>query len=82
MSYRTTNEQAQQIINILRREPSNRIEDMGSQIHPLIHIDVLHEVILSMTCPIVCVGELNNERWHELCLERTNEIIEQIGYQP
>lgn len=82
MSYRTTNERAQQVISILRREPSNRIEDMGSQIHPLIHIDVLREVILSMTCPIVCVGEINNERWHDICLARTNEIIEQIGYHP
>lgn len=82
MSYQTTNEQAQQIINILRREPTSRIEDMGTPIHPLIHIGVLREVILSMTCPIVCVGEINDERWHVSCIQRTDEIMKQIGYLP
>lgn len=61
------------------------IHDLTASYHPdtKYDLDKVHALFTRMACPVVCRGYLDGgENWHELCLNKADEIMRQLDMTP
>lgn len=44
--------------------------------------DAIWELFQKLTCPIVCVGHVNAEGWHQLCQKRAQDAMRALEIDP
>ena len=77
MSYFPKSKNAARILGLLRKKPRNTSawQKILDQQFPRYKDADLREVLIAITCPIVCVGEVNVTGWHEVCEKHADDAI-------
>lgn len=79
MSYYPGREKARAAYDSLRVEPPAWF--MGTDIRPAFDQEDLWELLVAFYCPVVCVGEVNNEGWHRICEQVADAALNAIKVQ-